>query len=207
MTLTASEMDSLRHHLGYGNIAVGAEPYTPDTFFEVFNAIVSPYLSTGNETSASATIAAGASATVTPASMTGIATYGQLVVDADGAAEVVVVKATTSTTFTASFQKAHSGTYPIATMSGKARLRLMLREADAAWASLMSQDIGAQAGLKSVDKGDVEWFGGRSGQGNAVLSGRAEHYRSIVWGIANLVQVPPKWAETSGGGTSRLEAY
>lgn len=200
MALTTAELDSLRNHLGYGNIATAAEPYTPDTFYEVFSGIVSPHLSTGTETSATTTIEARSTTTVTPASMTGIAVYGQLVVDVGEQAETVIVKAVTATTFTAYFTKAHTGGYPIATMSGLARLRLLLWDADVAWQQIADRFAGKSAGIKKAD--EVEFF-----QGMEVLKGRADHYKSIVWQIAQLVQVPPKWAEQKGGGSVRLSAY
>lgn len=201
MALTASELDALRFHLGYGNIAVGAEPYTPDTFYEVFSGVVSPYLSTGNETSATTAIAANTVAVVTPAAMTGIAAYGRLVIDVGQDAEVVTVQAVSGSTFTARFAKAHSSSgYPVATMSGLARLRMLLGAADAAWAAATSSDTGAAAGLKSVDKGDVVWF-----NGYRVLRDRLDHYKSIVTSISSLVRVAP--ANGSSARTTRLEAY
>lgn len=201
MALTTAELDSLRHHLGYGNLSVHAEPYTPDTYYEVFSGIVSPNLSTGTETSATTAITAGATTTVTPASMDDIVAYGQLVVDVGTDAEVVIVKAVTSTTFTAHFAKAHATTgYPIATMSGLARLRLLLWDADAAWRAMTDGVVGSSAGIKQVD--EIEFF-----QGMQVLKGKVDHYKAIVSAISTLVQVPPQWATGGGGGPGRLEAY
>jgi hypothetical protein len=198
MALTTEELDSLRQHLGYGNLSVAAEPYSPDTYFEVFSGVVSPNLSTGTETSSTTAITAGTTTTVTPAAMTDIAVYGQLVVDVGEQAEVIVVKAVTGSTFTAHFAKAHSS-YPIATMSGLARLRLLLWEADKAWRALSDSAVGSTAGIKKVD--EVEFF-----QGMFVLKGKLDHYRAIVSQIASLVQVPPQWW-TEGGGSCRVEAY
>lgn len=196
--LTDSELESLRFHLGYGNIGADGAPYTPDTFLELFASVVSPNLSTGSETTGSTEITAPGVVTVTPASMTGITAYATLVIDTGEQAETVVVRSVTATTFSAQFAKVHSGTYPIATMSGLARLRLLLWDADSAWRSLNSQDVGASSGLKKVD--EIEFF-----QAGKLLEGRAEHYKTIVQSIAFLVQVPPKWAADKG--SVRLEAY
>ncbi len=202
MALSAAEIDALRFHLGYGNISIGAEPYTPDTFLEVFSGVVSPYLSTGTETSATTAVTAGATATVTPVSMTGIVPYAQLVIDVAEQAEIVTVKAVAATTFTAYFTKAHATSgYPIASLMGLGRLRVLLHQADLAWQAMTEQTVGAAAGLKSVDKGDVEWF-----QGASVLTGRLQHYKSIVLSISSLVRVPPLWHQ-SHGRSIRLEAY
>jgi hypothetical protein len=199
MALTAGEVEALRRHLQYGNIGVGAYPNTPDGFYEVFYDVISPYLSTGTETSATTAIAANTTTTVTPASMTGIAVYGRLVVDADEAAEVVTVKAVTASTFVAAFKKAHAASgYPIATDSGVARLRLLLNDADKAFATMTGSTITSSAGLKSVGRGAVEWFGA-----GAVLSAVQQQYRAILDQIASLVQVPVN----GDGRTTRLEMY
>jgi hypothetical protein len=199
MALTAGEVEALRRHLQYGNIGVGAYPNTPDGFYEVFYDVISPYLSTGTETSATTAITANTTATVTPVSMTGIAVYGRIIVDADEAAEVVTVKAVTASTFVAAFKKAHAASgYPIATDSGVARLRLLLNDADKAFATMTGSTITSSAGLKSVGRGAVEWFGA-----GAVLSSVQQQYRAILDQIASLVQV----AVNGDGRTTRMEMY
>jgi hypothetical protein len=199
MALSTSEIESLRHHLGYGNIGATAGAYSPDGFRDLFTDVISPTLSTGTETTATTAVTAGSTTTVTPAAMTDISANVALVVDTGSQAESVIVKATTATTFTAYFEKAHTAAgYPIATMSGLARLRLLLWDADKAWMGLNSSSVGNTAGIKRVD--EIEFFG----KGQAVLKGKSEHYKSIVWSISHLVQVAPRWAERGG---TRLEAY
>jgi len=136
--------------------------------------------------------------------MTGIAVYGQLVVGVGDQAEVVVVSAAAATTFTAYFTKAHAATgYPITTMCGLARLRLLLWQADAAWQVIQSQSVAGTSGLKSVDKGDVVWKDG--GSTNGALQGRMTHYKTIVQSISSLVRVPVRGA--SDAKRVMLEAY
>lgn len=201
MALLDSEVESLRFHLGYGNIDVGAYPYTPDGFKELFRDVVAPNLTGDTETTVSGSVAAGAVASVTPASMTGIAAYARLVVDVGDDAEIVTVRSVTVTAFSARFAKAHNGSWPVALLGGQARLRLLLGQADTAWQAMQDPSVGSTAGLKQVDKGDVEWF-----QGFQVLKDRLSHYRAIVAQISSLVRVPPAW---DGASTSpvRLEAY
>lgn len=200
MTLSSAEIDRLRFHLGYGNLAVGADLYTRDGFLALFEQVVSLYLNTGTETSATTVITAGAITEVTPAAMTDIAVYGQLIVDVGDDAEQVMVQAVTGSTFTARFAKAHAATgYPIATESGLARLRLLLWDADKAYRDMYSSDTAATSGIKQIDKGDVIFFGGSS-----VLKGRFDHYMGIVSAIASLVHVAPAWA---GGNKCAMEAY
>ena len=205
MSLDTATIESTRFHLGYGNVSNDALPYTDDGYWSIFDDIVSPYLGTGTETSATTAITAASTTTVTPVSMTGIAVYGQLVVDVAEQAELVTVKSVTATTFTAYFTKAHAASgYPIATMSGKARLRLLLAEADLAWRSMTDIGVAKTAGLKSVDKQDVVWFEGRR-----VSRERFDHYRAVTRSISSLVRVPSRY-DAYPGAASRMvtmEAY
>lgn len=187
-------------HLGYGNIGTGTSAYSPDGFKELFDEVISVYLTGSTETTTTTSATAGATTTITPASMTGIVAHAQLVIDVAEAIEVVSVRAVTATTFTAYFAKAHTGTYPVALMGGYARLRLLLHRAEQAWTAMFDPSVGATAGLKQVDKGDVEWFAPGS-----VIKDRLNHYRSIVMQISSLVRVPPRWANE--GHRTTLEAY
>lgn len=205
MALTAQEIEHLRFHLGYGNLAVGAYPWTPDGFFEIFTNVIGPYLTTAAETTAPTPIncsAGPAIVVVTPASMTGIALNVRLVVDVGDEAEVVVVKAATATTFTARFTLSHSSAgYPVAVESGVARLRMLLHRADRVHEAMLGSQVGAVAGIQSVDKGEVVWFGPTS-----VLKATFDQYAAIVGQISRLVRVQPADLG-AGGGHGRLEAY
>ncbi len=200
MALTSSEIESLRFHLGYGNIDVGAYPYTPDGFKAIFDQVIAPYLTGDTGTTATTPVTAGTNTAVTPVSMTGIVPYAKLVVDVGDDVEMVVVRSVTGSSFTARFNKAHpSSGYPIALMGGHARLRLLLNQAESAWQAMQDPSVGATAGLKQVDKGDVEWF-----QGFQVLKDRLAHYRAIVDQISSLVRVP---IVGSARGTQTLSIY
>lgn len=198
--ITAAEVENLRFHLAYGNIQVGAYPWTPDGFFELFTNVIAQYLSTGAETTATTAITANTVAVVTPASMTDIVVNARLIVDVADDAEDVVVKAVTLTTFTARFLKAHTAAgYPIALESGVARLRLLLNAADRAWQALISGNILKTAGIKSLAREEIVWFGPY-----AVLRSVRDAYMAIVWEISKLVRVEPV---DYSGATSRVEAY
>ena len=211
MTLSTSEIESTRHHLGWGNMAVGSAPYTLDGFWHTFNQIVSPYLGTGTETSATTAITAASTTAVTPGAMTDIEVNGELVVGVGDQAEIVQVTAVTGSTFTAYFAKAHAATgYPIATMSGKARLRLLLHDANVAWRAFQDAAVGGTAGIKSLDKGDVvfqDTGGERGSSSSGVLKQRLAHYRAVVKALSQLVRVPAAPGWPTGGGCARLEAY
>jgi hypothetical protein len=199
LALTTSEVESLRFHLGYGNAGVGAYPYTPDGFQAIFEQVVAPNLTGSTETTATTAISAGSTTTVTPVSMTGIVVHAALVIDVGPAAEMVQVRSVTATTFTATFSLEHPASgYPVALMGGHARLRWLLSKADAAWVALQDATIGDTAGLKQVDKGDIEWF-----PGFEVLDNRKQHYAAIVEQISSLVRVEP----VRRGRTGLMEAY
>lgn len=199
--LTDSEIQSLRFHLGYGNIDIGAYPYTPDGFLEVFEQVIAPNLQTAEETTGSTAVAAASTTTVTVGDIAGIVANARLVVDVGDLAEVVVVKSVGGSAFTAYFANAHPASgYPVAVMSGLARLRLLLHSADKAWAKLQSASITSTAGLKSLGKGSIEWF-----EGGRVLKDTREHYYAVAQSIAELVRVRPVAGRAIGA--RRIEAY
>jgi hypothetical protein len=183
VAVTDDEIESLRFHLSYGNLSEDG-PYTPDGFQAVFYQVIQPNLTTGAMTTASGSATAGISS-VTVADITGIAAQTRLVVDVGDAAEVVVVRSVGASAFTAQFAADHTAPFPVAVMSGEARLRLLLHRADATWRATQAADIGASAGLKRIE-GDVEWFPG----GNT-LQGRQKAYRAVVGELSRLVRVAP----------------
>lgn len=204
MTLSTAEIESLRYHLGWGNVGVAAYPYTPDGFFEVFSQVVSPHLSTATETTATTAITAGATATVTPVSMTDIVVGAQLVVDVGDAAEIVWVRSVAASTFTASFTLAHPASgYPVMLMCGKARLRYTLAVCDRLWTRMQSATVSGSLGIKQLGQGEIEWFGP-----SAVYQGLLTQYLGAVQSLSTITRVPinPDTRARPGGST-RLEAY
>jgi hypothetical protein len=104
-----------------------------------------------------------------------------------------VVTATTVSTFTAAFAKAHASTgYPIATMSGLARLRMLLWDADKAWQECTSASTSALNGLKSVDKGDAVWF-----EGFSMSRAKRDYYLGIASQISSLTRIRSNWPSSS----------
>lgn len=203
MSLTASEIDSLRYHLGYGNISSAAFPYSPDDFRDLFEQIVGACLSTGTETTTTTAITAGSSTTVTPASMTDIVVGAQLVVDVGEAAEVVMVRSTTLTTFTAAFTLAHPASgYPVMLMCGKARLRYLLGACDRLWQRTQSASVSGALGIKQLGQGEIEWFGP-----NSVYQGLLNQYLGVVSELSSLVRIPANPETRSAGGTSEVAVY
>lgn len=202
--ITAAEVENLRYHLGYGNVGIGGYPYTPDGYFELFTNVIAQYLTDGAVTTASVAVAIG-TVTVTPASMTDIATYVRLVIDVPPDEETVMVRAATGTTFSATFTKAHAAPFNIAAESGVTRLRALLAAADLALANAFSDDTATTSGVKKVD--EIEFFQALKGaMTNLVLSGRLDQYKRIVLAIADLVRVRPRW-EYEETALLRREVY
>lgn len=201
MALTDAEIEELRFHTGWGNIDVGAYPHTPDGFYEVFHEVVSDNLTTGTETTVTASVSATGSATCTPASMTDISAMVRLVIDAGDDEEVVVVRSTTATTFTATFAKTHTGPFPVATLSGVSRARSLLHRINAVYTSLTGTTVTQAAGLKMVGQGEVEWFGA-----GATLSAMNAHLLALRRELSSLIRVPLRW-DLEGGRLNQLETY
>ncbi|MBU1008443.1 hypothetical protein KKA53_05195 [Candidatus Dependentiae bacterium] len=206
MPLTDVEIEDLRFHLGYGNVGIGAYPYTPDGFYELFHDVVAPNLTEGDATRSITPVLANTITVVTPLSMTGIVDNAQLVVDTGDDAEIVWVKTAAAITFAARFLKAHTADgYPIMVNSGVARLRVMLNEANKAWQYAMSDAISKVGNLKGIGRKEVEWWSIKDSGGSA-YDRAIEHYKGIVMQISSLVRVKPAWADTVGGACV-LEAY
>ena len=202
-----AQVQALRFHLGYGNVSVGAYPYTPDGFYELFTTVIAPNLQSGNETSATTAITAGSIAVVTPVDMTGIATYVRLVVDVGPFVETVTVAAVTSLTFSAYFVNAHAASgYPIVMDSGVQRLRTLINAADTAWQRIQDAELGYIGGLKSTDKGDVVWQDTK--RANLPLDAARSQYEAIQKSLSALVRVDICGDEASGNsGSTSLEPY
>lgn len=199
--LTEPEIEEIRFHTGWGNIAVGAYPATPDGWYEVFHQVVAQYLTAGTETTVTASIATAGIATCTPASMTDIAPMGRLVIDVGDAEEVVVVRATTLTTFTATFAKAHTGPFPIATLSGVSRVRSLLHRINATFESYTGTAVTQAAGLKMVGQGEVEWFGA-----GATLDTMGSHLLALRRELSSLIRIPLRW-DVESGRVNQIETY
>lgn len=198
MTLSTAELDSLRFHLGYGNINVGAYPLTPEGFYELFYNVISPNLSTNTETTSTTAVTAATTTAITLGSVSNIAVNTRLVVDVGDLAEIVTVKSISGSAVTCYFANAHPASgYPVAVMSGLTRLRLLVHSADKAWSTMQSASVTSSAGIKQLGNGEIEWF-----PGGAVYRQVLEHYNGIVSQIARLVRVGE-----SGGAGGSMELY
>lgn len=198
--LTATEVETLRWLLGYGNIGVDAQPYTPDGWWSMFDAVVVPHLTTAPQTSSTTAVVAGMVNTVTPESMDGIVVYQRLVVDVGPMLEKVTVQAADATSFSAYFANTHSsGGYPICVQSGVTRARELMAEAERLVTSSIGVGITQTAGLKSVGKGEIEWF-----EAGSVLASTNKQLAGVVALLSSLLRIPVAGSNCERG---RLEAY
>lgn len=197
MALTADEVTQLRFHLGFGNVGVGAYPYTPDGFQQLFEDVIGPNLASGTETTTASAVTAAGVATITLASATGFAASQRVVVDVGDDVEIVVVRALSGANLSAKFALTHAANFPVVTLSPVARLRMLIHAADKSWASQNESGIAQRAGIKRAD--DVEFF-----PGSELLGIRGAQYDQIVDSIASLVRVRP--LRSSGSG-ARVEVY
>lgn len=211
--LTPLEVERIRFHLGYGNLNVGAYPWSPDGFFELFTNVIAVYLSDATTTTATTAIDASGGpviVAVTPASMAVTLSDGtastitpgmRLIIDNDDDAEIVVVKSVTGTTFSAKFQNSHDASgYQVALEVGTSWLRYLLHRADRVHQAMLGPLVTATAGLASVDKQETVWVGQ-----NSVIKAIYTQYQAIVGEISRLVRVDSLMQST--GPMTRMEAY
>lgn len=203
MALTDAEVESLRFLLGWSNLGIRAYPFTSDLWWESMYGVVRPSLTEGAETTASVAIATAGVFTVTPASMTDIVPFARLNIDVGEDEETVTVRATTPTTFSARFAKAHAAPYMIAVESGLTRARSLMRKAFVTLEQLTGTKILSSAGLKMVGQGEVEWFGP-----TAVLMATNAQLMAIRQQLSSLVRIPIRCEEDEQcAPTQRLETY
>lgn len=200
MALTSSEIESLRLHLGYGNLSIAGVPYTSDGFQNHFSGVIAEYLTTATETTSVTACTAGAITAITVASIGNIVAFSELLIDTGDDAEIVMVKGVSGSVVTARFAKAHAATgYPVMLMCGKARLRMLLNDANILWRKLTGKEISQSSGIKQLGNGEIEWFDGTS-----VLKATSQQYQGIVDQLAMLCRISPQSSLRQSG---KLEAY
>lgn len=178
MTLNTSEITRVKHELGFNMLLVGAEPYVTVTRY--FEQVAVPNLIAGVDTTSSTSVSAVTSptaVTLTLASGTGILAFDTVVVDVDSAQETVTVQAIVGNSLTVILSKAHSGTYPVEVEGGVSLVRNYL--AKLRRISNRIDLFGARAGIKSLDKEDLVFFGAaHEHSGFRTLRDMQTHFRA-----------------------------
>lgn len=155
-TLTDDDMARIKREALDVLLSYGAIPYfrVRSLYDLIRDTVVSSSVAV-TTTSATAVTAAGP-AVVTLASVIGYATGQKVLLDVDGAREVVTVRAVVSSTISVICRRLHGGTYPVEVESPLTIVRGLL--SDLAALDDQEQDAAFTAGIKKSD--EVEWFGG-----------------------------------------------
>lgn len=159
MALLLSELTRIKIELGYNALGLSALPYAIDGITQLFEQIVQPYLQAGALTYSSTVVAAASAPTPVPLTVTsamGINVGDRVVVDQDGAQEFAHVAVVTGSAVTVALLNAHIGTYPVSVEGGESTARYYLGQCIAI-ADRIARS-GSRAGVKSIDKGDLEFY-------------------------------------------------
>lgn len=200
MALLTSEVRRIKFELGFNVLALGAEPYIGIS--QLFEQVIQPYLTAGSSTTSSTAVTAASTptpVTLTLASASGVSAGDRVVVDVDARQEAATVMALAGSTITVLLSNAHSGSYPVTVEGGEVFVREILARLRDLAASIA--DSATSAGLKSVGRGAVEWYGDGSSTVLAALQRTQMHHRDE---LASALGVPNLWRLRRGGAASAL---
>jgi hypothetical protein len=161
VALLDSEIQRIRHELGYSVLTVSAEPYIG--FVSLFTQIIQPYTQSGASTTSSTAVTAAyefAPVTLTLANPAGFNVGDRVVVDIDDRQEIVTAQNLVGSNLTVLLMKAHTGTYPISVEGGESIIREILGHIRRTKAK-MAESYGTGS-LKSVD--EISFHAAGSGQ-------------------------------------------
>lgn len=206
MALPTSQLQRLKHELGFSQLNVGAEPYVSVTRY--FEQIVVPNLNAGALTSSATAVTAqpigsgAAPVTLTLASGAGFNLLDRVIVDVDDAEEEATVQSVAGTTIALRLIKAHGtdGSYPVTVEGGESMVRQQLARCRKIAARIDA--FGARAGIKKAD--EVEFFGDRTmASGFRTLGEMQQYFRSelckLVFGVGDI--------GSFGGAGARIGVY
>lgn len=194
--LSDGELQRVRYELGHNVLELGALPYVGHQ--AIFDVIQANCASDAQDPTTSTTaVTAAGPASLTLASVTGIAQGARVVLDVDDAREVVTVRAVSGSAISVVCRKTHGGTYPVELESALTLVRGKLADLVA------NEDVIRDEGgdVKRVD--EVEFFGD-GGFDDSALGRAYEKQRRLRRELASLVGL----GSLAGGGSSgRYEIY
>jgi hypothetical protein len=162
MSLLPSEITRLKYEMGFNVLSTGAEPYIGVA--ALFDQVIQPYLAAGAVTTSSTAVVAATTptlATLTLASVSGVAEGAAVIVDVDSLQERATVRSLSGSTIGVLLSKAHGETFPVTVEGPESIIRALLRKLQAL-GGLGTDGLidGAldTAGIKKVD--EIEFFGG-----------------------------------------------
>ncbi len=209
MPLTASEIQRIRHELGYVNLNTAVEPWISITSF--FDQLLQPYLLAGANTTSSTPVTAATTPTpqtLALASATGFAVGNVVIVDVDARQERATVASLSGNNITVQLSLAHSGTYQVLVEGGESIIRDILNQLRRISDGMNGKagalsSILSRAGIKRID--DLEFFGG----GNTLASQGVDPVTQLfeireMWRdeLASAVGIPRLNDPHNSGGSS-----
>lgn len=190
MALLDSEIQRIRHELGYTVMGVNAEPYVE--YFGAIDRIVQLYLNAGATTTSTTTVAVAdtlTQRTLTLASATGFVAGATVYIDVLPQQERATIQSVSGSTIVVYLQNAHVGSYPITVDGGEAIIREKLAQLYA-----IDKQLGSSlqtAGLKRVD--EIEFYGGNVKTSQATMINQLRDMRrdelASALGLANMHRV------------------
>lgn len=190
MALLDSEIQRIRHELGYTVMGVNAEPYVE--YFGAIDRIVQLYLNAGATTTSTTTVAVAdtlTQRTLTLASATGFVAGATVYIDVLPQQERATIQSVSGSTIVVYLQNAHVGSYPVTVDGGEAIIREKLAQLYA-----IDKQLGSSlqtAGLKRVD--EIEFYGGSTKTSQATMINQLRDMRrdelASALGLANMHRV------------------
>ena len=204
MALLTSELDRIRHEMGYNLLRVGAEPWVGIS--SLFDNVIAPYTRSGALTTSSSEVAGplypGAPPTQSVIKLTdptGFNSGDRIIVDVDDAQEALTVQGMTGPLLLGMFSKAHNRTYSVTVEGGESIIREILVNIRNVKAK-MADSYGTGA-LKQVD--EISFYEAQGQTYFGLLGGQLCFWRDE---LASALGIRSMWKRRSGGG-SRLAVY
>lgn len=203
-TLAQSELQRIKHELGFNQLTVGAVPYVQIT--QYFEQIVQPQLQADALTTSATAVTASptpAAVALTLASATGFAMFARAVVDIDENQESAQVQSVAGNVITLFLSLAHSGTYPVQLESGITLVRDYLRRLRSI--AIQIETVPSRAGVRKVDEILLETNRNQATQLVTLLQTQKrwrEELCMLLFGVGNVQEFG-----SGGGGGARLAVY
>ncbi len=201
MALLASELIRLKFELGYNVLTIGAEPRID--YVAIFDQVIGPYMSAGATTTSSTAVTAASSptlVTLTLGSVTGFTAGCVVIIDVDDRQERATVESVSGSTISLLLSKTHGGTYSVTVEGGETIIRSLLDQLRTLATSI--SESSESAGLKSVGRGAVEWYGNSSGSSGSVLGQLKSIQMHLRDQLASACGIPNMWRLRGGGASS-----
>lgn len=200
MALLTSELDRIRHEMGYNLLRVGAEPWIGIS--SLFDNVIAPYTRSGAVTTSSDEVIGTGFPTqsvIKLADPTGFNVGDRLVVDVDTAQEIITVQALTGPLLLANFVNSHNRSYQLSVEGGESIIREILmniRNVKAQMATAYPAGM-----LKQVD--EISFY---QSQGTSYFDSLGQQLCYWRDELASALGMRSAWKRRGGAG-SRMSVY